>query len=535
MPAEITQLVAHAERLENHPERTTHLRNWMEISALMIPEDSWYSDPAVTTSEQRRYVFDTTAPVALERFAAYLHNEMTNPQSQWIKGVAYHATDGRPAQHLLPHHIREWEERARSVALYELAKPGVGFYPAIHTLWLALGAYGTACMHVGWDEDRGHLRIETFPLQNVCFDTSASGCPDTVYRKWCPTVRQAKQRWPGQWDGVSMKDDEVVELLHVVRPVVDLAPTERAKWTQLGFKYSSLWIDKGRKRLLGEAKGFKTMPYIVARWYLPPNATRYGRSPAMTVLPSVRLLNRMSAVVIRSGEKAMDPPLALRDGALMSPLRLFPGGITFTDGDVKPEPLFPGNQNFQVAEFMLQMHQGLVREAFFVPLITQPERAVVSATQALQEQDERNRAMSPQLVRVYYELMEPLFASILSILGDKGKLGDGVPDWTMTLGLTSTLMASALTVEAMATARWLEGVGATAQLDPNILDAINTDVVADVLHAGSGAPIGVLKALPERQKARKVRSEQAQAAQQQQNALQQGEMLAKLGPAMQPK
>ena len=72
--------------------------------------------------------------------------------------------------------------------------------------------------------------------------------------------------------------------------------------------------------------GFDTMPYIVSRYVTGPRET-YGRSPAMTILPDIKMINEMSKTVIRAGQKVVDPPLLVADEGVMFPINTNAGQV----------------------------------------------------------------------------------------------------------------------------------------------------------------------------------------------------------------
>ena len=55
----------------------------------------------------------------------------------------------------------------------------------------------------------------------------------------------------------------------------------------------------------------------------------YGRSPAMTALPDVKMLNEMSKTTIKAAQKQVDPPLLVPDDGFLLPVRTVPGGLNF--------------------------------------------------------------------------------------------------------------------------------------------------------------------------------------------------------------
>ena len=80
--------------------------------------------------------------------------------------------------------------------------------------------------------------------------------------------------------------------------------------------------------------GFKEFPFVVPR-YLKASNEIYGRSPAMTALPDVKMLNEMSKTTIKAAQKQVDPPLLVPDDGFLLPVRTVPGGLNFYRRDRK--------------------------------------------------------------------------------------------------------------------------------------------------------------------------------------------------------
>jgi hypothetical protein len=74
--------------------------------------------------------------------------------------------------------------------------------------------------------------------------------------------------------------------------------------------------------------GYDDFPFMVPR-FVKDSVSIYGRSPAMTALPDVKMLNKMSETTIRAAQKQVDPPLMAPDDGFMLPIRTTPGSLNF--------------------------------------------------------------------------------------------------------------------------------------------------------------------------------------------------------------
>jgi len=69
------------------------------------------------------------------------------------------------------------------------------------------------------------------------------------------------------------------------------------------------------ERVVLDEEGYQTFPYAISRYVVAPGEL-YGRSPAMLVLPSLKVLNEEKKTVLKQGQRVVDPVLlALSLGA----------------------------------------------------------------------------------------------------------------------------------------------------------------------------------------------------------------------------
>ena len=445
---------------------------------------------------------------SLELFASSIHSLMNNPASQWFHlGIA-----GTPRREL-PVSVQQLLGLVEREMLRALTGRGVQLYSHLHSSYMSMGAFGTACLYVGEIGDNIHLR--EFPMADIAIDQSAAGTIDTVFRREQMTIRQMRQRWPD----LPMEDFgatasrpatgrmEEIEVVHGVFPSSDLdlllasqpgvtedAMVKRAKAQAKRNPWLSLWLNKTDQVTLGVG-GFSEMPYMVPRWYVARGEI-YGRSPGMTVLPDARMTNRMMETIVRGAEKLVDPPLMLPHGSLLSPLRVWPGSITYSDGAVQPQPLIPpGASRVEYGQEILLTRQQAIREGFFTPLFATPESPVKTATQVLQEADERNRAISPMLIRMQEELFHPLLFRCFHLLLRQGKLSlpEGTNAGELDIEYVSPLLAAIRQAESLGALRAAEGALPWAQVDPTVMDLWHPERVARIIHDGSGMPAEALR------------------------------------------
>jgi len=225
------------------------------------------------------------------------------------------------------------------------------------------------------------------------------------------------------------------------------------------------------------------------------------------------MVNRMSDTILRGAEKIVDPPLVVPDGAIVSPVRLYPGGLTFVEGGAEIKSLIPpGTSRIETGNQLLIARQQAIKEAFFTPLFVTPDSPVKTATQVMQEVDERNRALSPMLVRMQSELFSRIAMRALDILAAAGQLplppAELQEAGALKLEYVSPLIASQKQLEGLALARTFEQMSFWAQVDKGFFDWIDTDKVAQRIPLANGVDATFIKSETVVKSVRKARAEQ---------------------------
>ncbi len=467
---------------------------WQRIGRHVIPRNATFTEEVSRGVHRNRFVLDSTAPRSLELFASFLHTLLNNPATQWFK---IKVEDGEEINKNIQ--VQKWLEQAQKIMLRSMSSQSANLYPQLHQIYLDLGAFGTAILYVETD-DAGRLRLRAYHLADCLITEDASGFVDGMYRQFKLSPRQAKQRWPDrplgrQVDEAKGKGKNTlkkVRFIHAVfsRDDEELAPLVPKRIMNRGTPFISVWVNAIDRKTIGTGT-YEEFPYMVPRWY-KVRGDKYGRSPAMTVLPSIQMVNRMKETILRGAEKLVDPPLLLPDGGLVSPIRLFPGGISFSEGNVKPEALIPpGASRIEVGNELLQKEQEAIREGFFVNLFQTPGSPVKTATQVLEEVDERNRAVSPMLINTQSELFHPFINRVFNIHMRAGKFPElpvALENIVIDIEYISPLAASQQQMEGLSVLRLFEGLAPWSEIDPGIFDNFDMDEVAKVLHKASGAP-----------------------------------------------
>lgn len=516
---------------------------WQLLARYCIPRKANFTEKTAYNTVRDRQILDSTAPRSLELFASFLHSSLNNPTQMWfdLQLEAWEASKPK----YIPTAVTEYLPAVKKRMMSAMTTGSASVYTALHEAYIDLGVFGTAVLYVEADpNDLGGLRIYNYHLDSVVVDEGDSGKIDFAIRKWCWNARQAKQRWPGRELGRSLDADygardwnsgqKEITFLHACFPATDedlvkLLPAD--KLPHRTWPYLSVWVNATDNVTL-EVSGYERFPFCVPRWYKAGQKSVYGRSPAMTVLGDILMVNRMAETVLRGAEKLVDPPLVVPEGGIVSPVRLHPGGLTYSsEPGMRLEPLIPpGASRIELGEALIKERQQAIREGFFVPLFISPESPVQTATAVLQQADERNRATSPMIVRLQAELFDGLLGRVFDILYRNGQFPEPPEELVSPIRpkYLSPIAASVKQVEALAVQRVFEGLAPWAQIDDGVFDAIDIAKLPAILVSGAGAPAEILRTETQVRQVQAAKEQQAQAQQMQQGVLQAVDAGAKL-------
>jgi len=505
--------------------REAHLRSkrgseeslWQLLARYCVPRKASFTEKTTFGNVRDRQILDSTAPRSVELFASFLHSAMNNPTSRWFTVEAEGYEEGGPNRP--PEQLAQLLANRRARIMTALTSSEANAYEALHEVYLDLAVFGTAVLYTEVNRaDLGGVRIFHYHLADVVLDEGENGKIDTAIRSFCYKPRQALQRWPGRELGQSIdrandaaKATADIKFLHACFPATDedlvkLIPADKAPARD--WPFYSVFVN-ATDNVTVAVSGYSSFPFACPRWYKSGSNSIYGRSPAMTVLGDILMVNRMAETVLRGAEKLVDPPLLVPDGGILSPVRLHPGGLTYAEAGAQLLPLIPpGASRIELGDALIEKRQEAIREGFFVPLFISPSSPVMTATQTLQIADEKNRATGPMVLRLQGELLTPFLSRVYEIL-ENNRQFEPVPDdvGELRLKYKSPISASIRQTEALAIARVFEGLAPWYQIDEGIFDHIDMDKVPAVVIEGAGAPVDIMRP---QSKVKNVRQERAQ-------------------------
>lgn len=426
----IEHLKQRFDALKSGSERVNCESHWQDIAQVIAPRKVDFVGIRTKGEKQMTRVYDSTGIHSLDLLAAGIHGMATNPASKWfslrIVGDKIKNEDGtRTDINELPQ-VQRYLADVEEAMWHRIYQPGTNFTTSLHETYLDIGAFGTAIMFVGQRDDGG-LLFEPRALSECLVCENSEGRVDTVFRKTSYTVRQMMQMAKSQErpDGWTISDkvrelydqkkyDESVVVIHAVYPRIERDPSKKDR---SNMPYASTYFEHEACHLL-EDDGFPEFPYLTPRWSKYAGEV-YGRSPGMVALPDVKMLQAMMLTVIKAAQKAVDPPMWLKDDGVVGQTRTIPGGINYWRGNPGDGSVFMMPVDVKGLPVTLDMMENLrnrIRTTFFVDVLQFTSDADMTATEVMQRTAERMRLLGPLIGRLEAELLGPMVERIFGIL-----------------------------------------------------------------------------------------------------------------------
>jgi hypothetical protein len=470
--------------------------HWQEVAERVLTRSAEFTGERSAGDKRTALQYDASAALALERFAAAVESLLTPRGSRWhgLRASNPYIDQNDDA--------RMWFDMAQDILFRWRGRPKANFASQMHEGYMSLGAFGNSLLFV--DEDPGGgMRYRNVHLMGCYIAEDEMGNIDTVFRVIDLAARQVLRLFADTDISTAMKNkvekepDARVKILHVVMPRTDRDPSRKDKVNLPWF--SAYYEVDGQHRI--EEGGFSELPYIPSRYTTGPSEV-YGRSPAMTVLPDIKMLNEMSKTVIRAGQKVVDPPLLIADDGVVFPVNTKPGGSTFARLDGRSQapvqPLQTGAR-VDIGLDMMEQRRRIINDAFLVTLFQiLVETPSMTATEVLQRAQEKGALLAPTVGRQQAETLGPLIQRELAIL-QRQQLLPPMPDILIEaegeyeIEYTSPLSRAMRAEEGVAILRTLEMVQPIAAMDPSVMDNFDSDKITRILAETNGAPMKIMR------------------------------------------
>jgi hypothetical protein len=520
-------LLKRYQTLEN--QRYNWESHWQEIADYVVPRKADITKKRTPGDKRTELIFDGTAIQAAELMSASLHGMLTNASTQWF-GLRFRdrELDGNDT-------AREWLEGVTDVMYQAFARSN--FQEQIHELYHDLICFGTGVIFVEEDKET-QIRFSTRHIGECYLSEDPKGRVDTVFRKFKMTARAAVERFGienvGDKLAKKVKTEPYLELefIHAVYPRDEYDPVLKTKENK---PIASVYIDPRDKIVLSEG-GFDQFPYMAPRFLKASFEIGYGRSPAMTALPDIKMLNKMSETTIRAAQKQVDPPLLVPDDGFLLPIRTVPGGLNFYRSGTRDsiQPLNIGANN-PLGLNMEEQRRQAIRSAFYVDQLIMGTGPQMTATEVIQRTEEKMRLLGPVLGRLQAELLQPMIERVYELLS-RQRAFEPAPEFMSGQGIeieyVSPLAKAQRQGDVQSALRLVELMSPLIGLDPSIADYIDPDGLTKYMIRALTVPASAVRGDEEVEEIRRDRAEQQRQAMEMQQAMQAAQAAGEAAPAL---
>lgn len=467
---------------------------WQEVNDLVRPNTQAFQQSFTQGAPRTRKIYDGTAMLAASEAAAGIQGLTCNPSERWFNVSAWNKELIEDDDSLL------WMEIVSDLIYMQMSFPNAGFNPSITEVLTDCMGYGTGILYSEFVEEIKQMRYQTYPLASCYVSENAYKKIDTLFRVEQYTARQAVELWPDNCPAkivemAEKKPESTYTFLHIVMPRKTRNPNALDK---LNMKFASYWMwiggppnqsgsvsgyaPDGEPEIITEG-GYNTFPYQVPRFIRITGET-YGRSPAQNVMPDIKTLQTMTRVVLVAAEKIIDPPILIPDDGFVSPFKTVPGSIikyeASVGGDIRNQVVpLETRGNIGIGTDMMDRYTDRIERAFFIDLFrAQRKKERQSVPEVQDDRGQQMNLLAPIISRFEPEMFGPLVHRTWDCLKRSGMIPKAprlMRGAKLKLEFTSQAARAQSFGRAMVIPQLLQALTPLAQIDPSVMDVIDTD------------------------------------------------------------
>lgn len=475
-------------------------RIWLEAATLVQPELNVYLAPRQNGEARTVQLYDSYPAQALNQFVAALDSGVTPGGQVWFRPSTGDVNiDDEPE-------VARDLDAIRDALWHEINRPRGTFAPARLAAWRSIGVLGSGAILVDPSADGRACEMRSLPLGSTWFDFDSHRRPRSVYHEIVLTAAQYLDDF-GDVSPEAVKKaaetdpDKTFAVLWVCRPRGNRAA---GRFDAAGSKYEECYIDITTKKEL-KTGGRDSLPTVLGRYNLA-DGEDYGRGPALSAMPDLKLLNAIKWAVIEQAGMIVDPPLLTHDDGILSEFQLSPGsrvpGGVSAEGRQLVVPLQTAGRldvGFEMVEQVRRQIDDAFLGLYFRALVENPQ---MTATQAMLLSQQQGQILAPAVSRIHSDMLDPMLRRVASIMFAQGRLpqmsartlevirrrGHG-----LSIELTGPLAMAARMSDGIAISRTFEAAAPIAQIDPGVLKRIDAGEALSALARANGAPARILR------------------------------------------
>ena len=322
---------------------------------------------------------------------------------------------------------------------------------------------GNPVLSVEESPTRDHFLFRSWHPKECAWMENSVGKVDHLQRNVMMSARNIVRKW-GKAGNVhsdirkAAESDPTKEfkVRHVVLPTDEVYGDDRKAMRRYGgTPFLSMYVDCEHEQILNEG-GLPVFNYVLPRWRTL-SGFQYGFSPAtINALPDSRMLQSLARVILEQGEKAVDPPYAVKGEIFRDSIDMYAGGMTYVDmneDDDLRKIIMPmgGDGNLVAGMEMKQDERNLIAESFLLNKLMLPDARELTAFETNARLDEFRRAALPFFGPIEAEYHLPLLDVAFQMAVNNKAIGLGdMPDNLQDSDVTFTFDTPLNTAEGRA-------------------------------------------------------------------------------------
>lgn len=492
-------LIDRTERLRE--KRQNWLNWWQEIACRVMPSSATFTVDGPEGVKRTERQFSGKPVTANEGFASIM-DDLVTPRTQYWHGLEAQDENINDDQE-----VAQYFERLTKLLFALRYSPSANFASQRSQGYLSMGAFGNTCLFVDEQVGVGPLYKQIF-MREVLWAQNAHGRIDTVHRDFKMSVTNAAQMFGGlaklpERMRVAYEKNPYQEFpfLHCVAPNEERVPSRR---DHRGMPYASYYVGVDDKVILQRA-GYRGFPFAIGRYLLGPGET-FARSPAMSSWGAILTLNEEKKTVLRSGQRAVDPPLLLTEDGPLDAFNMRSNALNYGalagDGTALVQPL-KTDANIPLGIELMEIEQQEIDDAFLVTVRNMLlNENIKTATQVYEVIQQKGAILAPMAGRMESEDLGPMIQREIEIASRQTAnawIFEEMPQKLRDAGglykikFTSPLAKAMRTQEAAAVLRTFEAIGQAIQIDPSAAFVLDVPQAVREIAEISGVPAHLLR------------------------------------------
>ena len=464
--------------------RHTFDAHWQEVADLIFPRSGLFTRDWSPGEKRTHRQYDAFPTAALNRFAAAMESGLMPHNTIWHEattGIDELDEDREVALYLDRHNQSLYRQRYQASA---------NFRSQAHEHLLSLGAFGTGVMFAPQMPDGG-ICYKSVHLGSFWFWEDFQGRPSGGFRLVRPSTIQVVEEFGSLTpDRIRMEYDKGNyhrrwEFVHSVKPRKDYVPGSGG---DTRYPYTNTWVWAEGEEIVRDG-GYFEMPYFVSRYVTSADEV-YGRSPAMMLLPDIKMANETMRIVINAANLMIDPPMLLPHDNVMAEFSLEPGARNYggvdDQGNQLARPLVDGAKPDLGQQIIQQLH-STIDDAFlgvyFRVLLENPNMTATQAMLIAQQQGQMAQPMIGRQMTEWLDVMIRRESGILSRSGEAPEPPEALVEYVTSTGrplgvrYKSPLVRQAEQDEVVSILRSIEQLTPVAQIDETVFRPFKWDAI----------------------------------------------------------